>query len=106
MRLFTLIDAERKTLLVIGGPNGSPDFRDITMDKIDVFVVEKRLRPFSAGSTRPELDDLYATAVSSIITGIVSQWLRNPNRFTLEEVCGVYHGVISNGIRPYSGTAR
>ena len=102
IQLFKLIDAESRTLQVIGGPHSNPDFRQITMDKIDVFVVEKRLRPFSTGSPKPERDDLYATAVSSVITGLVTRWLSSPERFTLEEVCNVYRGVISNGIKPYS----
>jgi len=102
IQLFKLIDAESRTLQVIGGTNSNPDFRQITMDKIDVFVLEKRLRPFSAGSARPEIDDLYAAAVSSIITGLVTQWLHRPERFTIEEISEVYRDVISNGIKPYS----
>ena len=54
---------------------------------------------FSTGSPKPELDDLYATAVSSVITGLATRWLSNPERFTLEEVCNVYRSVVSNGIR-------
>jgi len=102
IQLFKLIDAERRTLQVLGGPNSNPDFRRITLDKIDVFVVEKRLKPFSTGSAKPDLDDLYAAAVSSIITGLATRWLGNPQRFTLEEVCSVYRSVVSNGIKPYS----
>ena len=45
IQLFTLIDAERRTLKVIGGGASNPDFRQIMMDKIEVFLVEKRLRP-------------------------------------------------------------
>lgn len=102
IQLFTLIDAESRTLKVIGGGASNPDFRQIMMDKIEVFVVEKRLRPFTSGSTRPEIDDLYATAVASIITGLATRWLSAPEQFTLEEVCTVYRTVISNGIKPYS----
>ena len=102
IQLFTLIDAERRTLQVLGGPRSNPDFGRITLDNIDVFVVEKRLKPFSTGSAKPDLDDLYAAAVSSIITGLATRWLGNPQRFTLEEVCNVYRSVVSNGIKPYS----
>ena len=50
----------------------------------------------------PALAELYATAVSSIITGLTTRWLSSPDRFTLEEVSDVYRSVISRGIKPYS----
>ncbi|MGA2477739.1 MAG: TetR/AcrR family transcriptional regulator [Spirochaetia bacterium] len=102
IQLFKLIGAESKTLLVIGGPGGSPDFRQITTDKIDTFVIEKRFKPFSSSMENPALEELYATALSSIITGLTTRWLSSPDRFTLEEVSNVYRSVISRGIKPYS----
>ena len=102
IQLFKLIDAESRTLLVIGGPGGNPDFRQITTDKIDTYIIEKRFKPLSSGMENPALAELYATAVSSIITALTTRWLSNPERFTLEQVSEVYRTVISSGLKPYS----
>jgi AcrR family transcriptional regulator len=102
IQLFKLIDKESKTLMVIGGPGTNPDFRQITTDKIDTYVIEKRFKPLSSGVDNPALAELYATAVSSIITGLTTRWLSSPESFTLEQVSEVYRSVISIGIKPYS----
>jgi AcrR family transcriptional regulator len=102
IQLFKLIDAESRTLLVIGGPGSNPDFRQITTDKIDTYIIEKRFKPLSSGIDNPALAELYATAVSSIITGLTTRWLSNPERFTLEQASEVYRTVISSGLQPYS----
>jgi AcrR family transcriptional regulator len=101
-QLFRLIDAESRTLRVIGGPDSNPDFRRITTDKIDTYIIEKRFKPLSSGMENPAVAELYATAVSSIITGLTTRWLSSPESFTLEQVSEVYRGVISSGLKPYS----
>jgi AcrR family transcriptional regulator len=101
-RLFMLIDGESDTLTVIGGPGGNPEFRRIMREKIDAFIIEERLRPFATGIVEPDSAELYAAALSSIVTGLATKWLGSPERFSLEKVCGVYRDAITRGIPPYS----
>jgi AcrR family transcriptional regulator len=101
--LFALVDAERETFRIIGGPKSNPDFRNIMKDKIDTFVIRERFWPFLPGEeVDSDIAVLNATVVSSILSGLIARWFMAPERFSLEKVCDAYIAAITKGVRPYS----
>jgi len=100
-RLFQLIDDEHEVFRVIGGMQSSPEFRFIMRDKIEGFFIEKRFRLHSESADNQVSAELYATAGSSIIIGLLGKMFIRPERFTREKVCQTYRDVLLHGAPPF-----
>ncbi len=107
-RMFAVIDAERETFKIVGGPKGNPEFRSIMTDKIDSFIIEERFKPWYAvtgTAEAPHMAELYACSVSSVLIGLTSRWLSGPDAIPLETISEVYRTVITKGVKHYSRSA-
>jgi AcrR family transcriptional regulator len=107
--MFKFIEEERKTLRILIGPGGNPEFRLIMADKIEAKIIDERMKYLDATYAifkDPAFSEIYAVSMAALLIRIATWWLSQDSPMSIESVGSVYETIVVGALKELLAAGR